>query len=267
MSIVVIFLFVPGVNAAQTEWEDLGLDTSIRLISGNQIVANGTVLAGIELKMPNSIKTYWRIPGDTGVPVQIDISSSSGSISKKIIWPYPERETKYGSHDFVYYGSTIIPIELVLKNGAKDLRADIFLGICSNICIPVRTSLEIELDLKNPDRGHGLRIAQAITDAPLLWDRDEEPFGEIIFDKKTGRLDIIFDKSIVSPQSLIVDNGDVSTLFSPPQTNEKENIVSFRLMNMAKADQLINMPITLTFLTRDGAYQLSRLIKTPRKQN
>ena len=46
-----------------------------------------TLLAGLQLDMPANTKTYWRVPGETGIPSEFDFSASVGLTSGTIDWP------------------------------------------------------------------------------------------------------------------------------------------------------------------------------------
>ncbi len=267
--ILIIFAILLSVNSAnagqstnssQSNWVDMGLDAKIRLISSNKIDDNGFSLVGIEIKMPKNIKTYWRIPGETGIPLQLDFSSIAGVKSHKIFWPYPLRETKYGTQDYVYYGSIIFPIMLELDKNTKNIKADIFLGICANICIPANISLELELDFNKINRANSIRLEQALIDTPMLWEKQTLAFGDVQFNKTSGTLEIEINQDIISPDLVVLDNGDLSTLFSIVKLISP-NKLSYQLQNMKQADELIKKPLRITFMTDQGAYELEKEIK------
>ena len=47
-------------------------DVRVRLIASEQLRADHTTLAAIEIDMPASTKTYWRVPGETGIPTELE---------------------------------------------------------------------------------------------------------------------------------------------------------------------------------------------------
>ncbi len=55
-------------HAAATAWQELAPDARVRLIASEQPVAGGKTFIAIELDMPETMKTYWRVPGETGTP-------------------------------------------------------------------------------------------------------------------------------------------------------------------------------------------------------
>src|SRR6476660_63422 len=78
--------------AAETPWQEIAPGVKLRLISNDTLRADGTTLAGLELDMPQSMKTYWRVPGEAGIPTELDFSGSSGVAGDQMLWPYPRIE-------------------------------------------------------------------------------------------------------------------------------------------------------------------------------
>src|SRR5579862_6591835 len=79
--------------AAATPWQDIAPGARARLISSDTLV-NGATLAGLELDLPQTSNTYWRIPGEGGIPTVIDFSASQGVSAPTIVWPFPGIETQ-----------------------------------------------------------------------------------------------------------------------------------------------------------------------------
>ena len=252
---------------AKSEWRNVGLDTKIRLISSDELNKDGSVFVGLEIKMPKKIKTYWRIPGEAGIPAQLDISGSNNIISHEMFWPFPVREEQYGFLNFVYYGKVILPIKLQLdkKAGQTKLKADVFLGICSDICIPVQEVLELDLNLKKIDKTQRARLKIANSLTPAVWDKKEKPIKNAIIDLKTNKIEVEVDGDIVDISSIIIDNDNPNVLFSLPQHNLSQpglpqyslstSLVSFEIINEDEIKNLIDKPIRFTFQTSDGAFE------------
>lgn len=247
--------------AGETDWEMIAPDTRVRLISSDVVTSDNTTMIGIELDMPTDMKTYWRIPGETGIPTQVDMGKSTGIGSHKIIWPYPTREHKGGYLDFVYHGPTLLPLELKLTGKQVHLEADIVMGVCSDICVPVQAKFTLPLDFTSPDRGQGLRLRQALSLSPIAWMEGKEPLGKVSLNKGTGSLDVEYDREIVDPRSIIVDNGDPTILFEMPQKGPIPGVVSFLLLDRDQTEGLQDKPISLTFMTSDGAFELTRIVQ------
>jgi len=170
------------------------------------------------------------------------------------------REEKLGYLDFVHYGDVVFPIKVKLENGAAEkgaiVRADIFLGICANICIPVRQSLELGLDFKKADRAQRSKLNLAMALVPNIWDKQESPIEEILLDIKNARLDVKIDRLMIDSSSIIIDYDDPLILFSLPQYSPNGSIVSFNLLDKIMVNELKGKQARVTFQTSDGAYEI-----------
>jgi DsbC/DsbD-like thiol-disulfide interchange protein len=169
-------------NAAASAWQELEPGTRVRLIASDSLRPDGTTMIGLELDMPASTKTYWRVPGESGIPAEFELTGSHGVSAHRVLWPYPQIEAFGGFTDFVYYGPTVLPLELVVDGDAPLLRVAVTLGVCSDICMPVVASFELPLDFAAPDHGQDLRIAQAVALAPIEWTEARQPVGDVRFD-------------------------------------------------------------------------------------
>lgn len=255
-----LIAFSTTTHAAETAWIDVGFDTRVRLVSSD-VLRNGKTNIALEVDMPANTKTYWRIPGETGIPTQIKLDGSENISDHEIVWPYPMRDDKGGYVDFVYYGPTVLPMVLDVTGDIAGLKMEAFLGVCDEICVPVQVDFDLPLTFDNPDRGNDLRIKQAINQAPISWDKGAEPFGDIIFDPEIGRLTIEIDPSTINPATLIVDNGDPTLLFAMPQKSPDARVIAFNILGRDKDRDLQGKPVRLTFLTDEGAYEMSRVVK------
>src|SRR4051794_13151584 len=109
LGIGLAFIAVP-VQAGETAWQEVAPGVNLRLISSGQIKPDGTTLVGLELDMPETNKTYWRVPGETGLPTELDFSGSTGVHGHKILWPYPTRHETADYLDYVYFGPVVLPV-------------------------------------------------------------------------------------------------------------------------------------------------------------
>jgi DsbC/DsbD-like thiol-disulfide interchange protein len=64
-------------HAADASSWDAGSSSAVRLVAGTVKPNSGRIIrAGIELRLDPGWKTYWRYPGEAGVPPQIDFAQS-----------------------------------------------------------------------------------------------------------------------------------------------------------------------------------------------
>jgi DsbC/DsbD-like thiol-disulfide interchange protein len=118
--------------------------SALRLLAGSR---SGTVLlGGVALQLQPGWKTYWRSPGDSGVPPRFDFSKSDNVEAVTVLWPAPTKfDDGAGGHSLGYHDQIVLPLRIVTKNADKPvtLRADISYAVCEKICIPVDAKAEL----------------------------------------------------------------------------------------------------------------------------
>lgn len=246
-------------SAGETPWQELAPGVRARLISSD-VLAGGRTTVGLELDMPRATKTYWRIPGETGIPTELDFGASSGISAHELVWPYPVIDRSQGYLDYVYYGPTVLPLELTLGGDSATLDAAITLGICSDICMPASAKFSLPLSFTKSDMGQQVRLDQALALAPLAWDQSSAAFGAIGFDAASHALTIAGLDPSIDPASLIADVGDPSILFGAPKKSPDGQLTELPLLGGSDGTGLRGRPIHLTFMTARGAYAASGTI-------
>jgi DsbC/DsbD-like thiol-disulfide interchange protein len=124
---------------------------------------NGTYMGGVRITLAPGWKTYWRVGGETGIPPQFDWTGSKNLDNVKIHWPRPDILTVSGLDVVGYKNEVVFPIEFTptTKGEAIDLTADMQLGVCSDICVPVNVPLDLSLDAKPGVDGFLIELALA----------------------------------------------------------------------------------------------------------
>jgi len=127
--------------------------------------ANGTYLGALRLTLKDGWKTYWRAPGDAGIPPQFDWSGSQNVGDVSIIWPAPEVFVQNGLQSIGYADQLVLPVEITPANPAQPvrLRGDMDLGVCKDVCIPERLDFDHTLDA---DAARNPAIAAALAQRP-----------------------------------------------------------------------------------------------------
>jgi DsbC/DsbD-like thiol-disulfide interchange protein len=114
--------------------------------------SDGAWTAGIEIKLADGWKTYWRMPGDSGVPPQFDWSKSTNLKSVAIGWPAPRRYRDAAGETIGYTTRVVFPLHIEPVDGSKPVNAvlSLFYAVCKDICIPVQADLALEFSLSPP---------------------------------------------------------------------------------------------------------------------
>ncbi len=106
------------------------------------------LLAGIAFQLEPGWKTYWRTPGDSGVPPRFDFSKSENIEAVTVLWPAPTKfDDGAGGYSVGYHNQVVLPLRIVAKNADKPvmLRADINYAVCEKLCIPVEAGAELAI--------------------------------------------------------------------------------------------------------------------------
>ncbi len=118
--------------------------SAVRLLAGSR--SGAVLLGGIAVQLEPGWKTYWRTPGDSGVPPRFDFSKSENVDAVTVLWPAPMKfDDGAGGTSLGYKQQVVLPLRIVAKNADKPLtlRANINYAVCEKLCIPVETSVEL----------------------------------------------------------------------------------------------------------------------------
>lgn len=138
-----------------------------RLVSSGPLV-NGVYRAGVEISLNGEALTYWRNPGDAGVPPEFDFSGSTNLASAQVAYPAPERHDEDGSEVFGWRRSVIFPLDVTPGDPARPVIVKLALryAACDKICIPSDGRMELTLAPKAGVSLHGERIAKWTAQVP-----------------------------------------------------------------------------------------------------
>lgn len=140
---IVVAAAVPVV-AASSDWETVE-GGRVRLVVADALAADGTLRGALEIQLSPGWKTYWRDPGDSGVPPSLTASPDSGYAVELAGYPPPEWFDEDGSAFAGYKHSVALPVRMTPAGQDGRVRAEAFLGICKAICIPVQARFDIAL--------------------------------------------------------------------------------------------------------------------------
>ncbi|MEX0283047.1 MAG: protein-disulfide reductase DsbD domain-containing protein [Paracoccaceae bacterium] len=160
--IALLTLVTTTASQAQTRLSDL---VRITVLDGGQ-QADGTHLAALRLTLKDGWKTYWRAPGDAGIPPRFSWTGSRNLDGVDIVWPTPVVFDQGGYRSIGYVGELVLPLVLAPgKPGAPiRLSGEMELGVCEEVCIPAQLSFAARLD---PEAGRNPAISAALAQGPF----------------------------------------------------------------------------------------------------
>jgi len=142
--VVTVAVSRPALAGDASAW-DGDQRAAVRLIAGAQ---RGTVRrAGIEIRLAPGWKTYWRYPGDSGIPPRFDFSHSKNVKSVTVRYPAPHRLTDESGTSIGYKNGVVFPLDVIPQNAAQPValvvKADY--AVCEKICIPAEGKAELSV--------------------------------------------------------------------------------------------------------------------------
>jgi DsbC/DsbD-like thiol-disulfide interchange protein len=199
-------LILPTVAlAARSDWVAADRSQLRLLLSG--VGQDGRHKAGIEVVLEPGWYTYWRNPGEAGIPPRFDFSSSENVASVEVLYPAPQRHDDGVSVSVIYSEETMFPLLVTPVDASAPvmlaLKADF--GVCNDVCIPTSASAAVEAP-SAPD-------ADPLTEARLASFMARVP-GHA----EPGRFDI--EQATVEGDAVVVDvrmpDSTYSDLFAVP---------------------------------------------------
>ncbi len=141
---------------------------ALRLVPGWQM-PDGTLMAGLEFRLAKGWKTYWRAPGDAGIPPMFDWSGSHNLAAIGVHWPRPEVFDQNGMRSIGYQGHVILPLSVTPDRAGQPvhLTGRIDIGICQNVCVPVQLDLDRVTLAARADQRPVPAILTALADQPV----------------------------------------------------------------------------------------------------
>ena len=133
-------------SAAQAG-DPVGTPVTATLIDGWQ-QADGTRVSAVRLTLAQGWKTYWRAPGDAGIPPSFAWNGSRNLSAVAVSWPTPKVFGQNGMRSVGYSGVVTLPLSIVAKRADKpvDIALKMNIGVCSDICVPQTLTLKGTLD-------------------------------------------------------------------------------------------------------------------------
>lgn len=139
---------------------------SFSMLSGWR-TSSGTHMTAIRMTLEPGWKTYWRAPGDAGIPPQFRWTGLQRSQQPNVHWPVPTVFLQNGLKSVGYENEVLIPIEVPTPGGPQDFRlqGEVQIGICEEICVPVM--FPVDVMLRGSARTKDPNIQAALQSRPM----------------------------------------------------------------------------------------------------
>ena len=100
---------------------------------------------GVRIELDPGWKTYWRMPGDAGIPPDFTWTATPKA-ALHVDFPVPQRFSGAGGETVGFENEVVFPVSVMTAESAGvDLRLDLFFAVCKEICIPATAHASIDL--------------------------------------------------------------------------------------------------------------------------
>lgn len=218
---------------------------------------DGSHYAGIQIDLAPGWKTYWRAPGDGGIPTTTNWDGSDNLAFAKVFWPRPEVFRTFGMRSVGYADRVVLPVHLEAKeSGDIDAELNLRLGVCNEICLPVDVSLSGVLS--DTDVIGMVPIQAALTDRPKT---SEAKLSCTLTDLgEEYRLDIATNIAPLDgvAETSVVEVGDQRVWVSEPRFMRDDDWVlsTVRLIPQHDKADVDLSTVRMTLLTTTSATEL-----------
>lgn len=127
---------------------------------------DGRHIAAVRFRLKDGWKTYWRSPGDGGIPPRFNWAGSRNLRALDVMWPTPEVFSQGGMTSLGYEHEVVVPVMIEPRRAGKDivLNGELEIGVCKDICVP--ETLKVSARLPGESAQIDPEISVALVDQP-----------------------------------------------------------------------------------------------------
>ncbi|WP_090201639.1 protein-disulfide reductase DsbD domain-containing protein [Yoonia tamlensis] len=223
--------------------------------------ANGDHIAGLRITLAPGWKTYWRAPGDAGIPPVFSFNGSQNISAIAPHWPTPDVFDSAGMQTIGYHDSVVFPLTVHSNDPSTPMQISgrIDIGVCEEICIPV----SLDFDALLPASGtRDSAITAALVDRPMT--QAEAGIGHVVcsVDLIEGGLGVtaIFDLApLGGTEVVVVESGDANIWVSQSRIERRGTQIRASVDMVHHTDDSFGLDrsdITITVLNGQRAVEI-----------
>jgi thiol:disulfide interchange protein/DsbC/DsbD-like thiol-disulfide interchange protein len=148
--LIVLVLGLPWLQAAPLAAAPVRVEAvEVELVARDTaLVAGRPARLGLRMRHEPHWHSYWRNPGDSGLPTRLEFELPAGFAAGPIEWPAPQRLFIPPLANYGYEGEIVLPFLLDLPDTARGrvlIKARAFWLMCRDVCIPGEADLRLEI--------------------------------------------------------------------------------------------------------------------------
>ncbi|HEX7109612.1 MAG TPA: protein-disulfide reductase DsbD domain-containing protein [Aestuariivirga sp.] len=235
---------------ARAARSDVPQPFKVSLISGGQ--EGGVWQAGILVELEPDWKTYWRMPGDSGIPPQFDWTGSVNSAAIEVGFPVPRRFNDAAGETIGYHDQVVFPVFVKPEklDAAVSLRLNMFFAVCKDVCIPAKAKAEAALSASaaNP------LLDEWLKRLPRLAAVGDPPFVTAAhFETRENKPMLVLGLN-GQAQDIFVES-ETSAYFGKPRFDGATGEAWLPIANLRDTAKLRGVPLKLTLSTGDSGIE------------
>jgi DsbC/DsbD-like thiol-disulfide interchange protein len=208
----------------------------VRLISGG---TDGNVWqAGIAIAMEKNWKTYWRVPGDSGIPPQFDWAGSENIGGIDVLYPVPRRYNDESGESLSYKDEAVFLLNVTTTAQPAKLSLGMFFGVCDVVCIPAQAKIELMQPMSSGAPADVALLERWASRVPKKV--GEGPVKSARLGKDSGKLILTLDGSF---DDVFVES-ETSAFFRKPEFSGGEARIT--ISGLADLSKLDGKTLTVT---------------------
>lgn len=243
---ILITLLLPTLPslAASSDWFETD-GAKMRFISQTTPNDEGIINAALEIVLESGWKTYWREPGSTGIPPYIDFSQSKNLKEARVLFPAPVLIDDGYARYAGYKKSVTLPIELESNGEKLHLITDIFIGVCSDICVPFSAKIDLDLTELQTSAAENDIIETARIALPLKQG-DDFKLTNARYNRTTNSIDLGINLPSFYPKSFkpeVFLHGPSNLSLSQPilaEINGNQAVFETKFFHKLKSDEKLS---------------------------
>jgi len=134
------------------------------------VVPGQPVWVGLSLQHQPQWHTYWKNPGDSGLPTQLSWQLSAGAAAGQIAWPSPHALRVGPLINYGYEGAVLLPVPVAIPAGfaGDELRVTLQADwlACKDICVPESGEFTLRIPARSATTAHGRAFDDALARVP-----------------------------------------------------------------------------------------------------
>jgi DsbC/DsbD-like thiol-disulfide interchange protein len=209
--------------------------------------------SGLHVTMQTGWKTYWRMPGDGGVPPQFDWSASDNVKTANVMMPLPHRFSDENGEGIGYKSEVVFPVDVTPIDASKPATVllKMFYAVCNDICVPVQAEVKHMLNADTVSASDSFRLKQARKAVPVpvsAGSLSVTAMKQVSIDGKPAIEMTLKGMKHPSAADVFVEAQGTSYFRKPELIGQSGDETIWRLMidSYGKAPDLAGKPVRLT---------------------